>query len=167
MNSYLVPGKFWDTLTPHHQTTTTTESYIQVYFAFDVNLCNFKKVNHISNIRPVQRWLFAPNQRSNQLSCFKFQPNQSSNQLCGLKFNVLPIQRLYQISWFKFEPNQSSSQMSGLTFEPNQSFNQIVCEIISRFKLSLKFLVLSFHEPLSNKFNFKMHVCAYLKDIYW
>ena len=31
--------------------------------------------------RPVQRWLFQPNQRSNQLSWFKFEPTQSSNTI--------------------------------------------------------------------------------------
>ena len=80
--------------------------------------------------RPVQRSLFEPNQRSNQLSWFKFEPNQRSNQIFGVTFHILPNQRFYQIFWFEFEPIQSSSQISGLTFLPNQSFNQILCEII-------------------------------------
>ena len=67
-------------------------------------------INYIYN-RTGQRWLSEPNQRSHQLSWFKFQPNQSSNQILGFKFHILPNQRSNQISWFKFEPNQSLSQI--------------------------------------------------------
>ena len=51
----------------------------------------------LSTGRPVQRSLFEPNQRSNQLSWFKFEPNQRSNQIFGVTFHILPNQRFYQI----------------------------------------------------------------------
>ena len=112
-----------------------------------------------SGVRPVQSWLFEPNQRSNQLSWFEFEPNQRSNQIFELDFNILPNQSFYQISWFKLAPNQRLSQILGFTFLPNQSLNQIVEEIIFGFIYWVKY------SHIEKKTELKAPISKHLVDI--
>ena len=73
---------------------------------------------------PVQRQLFGPNQRSNQLTQFRFTSHQRSNQISLLKFGILPNQRTYyQRFWLKCYPNQSWYQILLIRLIPNKIFN--------------------------------------------
>ena len=72
--------------------------FMNIYWLF--HCYNTYSVTNISSSRPVQRWLFEPNQMSNQLSRFKFEPNQRSSQMLGL--TSLPNQSLNQIVLKKF-----------------------------------------------------------------